>query len=126
MNVVTCGAWQIHPAISGYSISKLATMQLLAHLATAYPNVVAIGLHPGIVETDMLLDAFRRFDLSSPELVGGTVAWLCSDAAKFLSGRTIATNWDVEELAAKKAEIVSKDELKIHLGGTFGPDQFVH
>ena len=41
----------------------------------------------------------------TPELPGHTAVWLCSDEAKFLRGKFIWTNWDIEELKAKKEEI---------------------
>lgn len=31
--------------------------------------------------------------------------WLCSEEAKFLRGRFVWANWDVEQLKAKKAEV---------------------
>lgn len=110
--------------MSGYSISKLATVQLTAHLAAAYPNVTAVALHPGLVETDMMHDAFRRFNLDSPALVGGLAVWLSSEKAKFLTGRVIASNWSVDDLVERKDEIASGKLLQIDLTGTFGKGQF--
>ena len=60
----------------------------------------------------------------SAELAGGNAVWLASEQAKFMSGRYMNTNWDVEELAARRHEIVEGDLLKIVLSGKFGAEQF--
>jgi NAD(P)-dependent dehydrogenase (short-subunit alcohol dehydrogenase family) len=124
VNVVTAGAWGVFPQISGYAISKLAALQLVANVATAYPNITAIALHPGLVKTDMFHPSFNRFNLDSPALVGGVTVWLAGEKAKFLTGRTITSNWSVEDLVERKAEIEAGDLLKIGLQGKFGKDQF--
>lgn len=124
VNLVSGAAWKVIPFMAGYSISKLAVMQLMTHLAAAYPNLTAIGLHPGLVDTDMMEDVFRRFDLDSPALVGGVTVWLSSDKAKFLTGRTIAANWSVDDLVARKEEIEKEDLLRVDLTGKFGKEQF--
>lgn len=46
---------------------------------------------------------YQKFD--KPELPGHTAVWLCSDEARFLRGKFIWCNWDVDELKAKKDEI---------------------
>lgn len=69
---------------------------------------------------------FTDFDLDSPELTGGLCTWVAADRARseFLSGRVICANWDVEELVARKADIVAKNELTMDLTGSFGSEQF--
>ena len=102
-------------------MSKFILDALATYVAAEYPNVNAVSMHPGLIPTDMLREPFRSlFNLDSPELVGGTAVWLCQEKAKFLSGRFIAANWDVEELLARKEEILSKDLLKLTLKGDFG------
>jgi len=124
VNLVSAGAWQVYPTMSGYSLSKLAALQLTAHVAAAYPHVTAVALHPGLVETDMLLDAFRRFSLDSPALIGGVAVWLAAKRPRFLSGRTIVANWDVDDLQKRAAEIEGGGLLKIDLQGEFGKGLF--
>jgi hypothetical protein len=69
---------------------------------------------------------FTHFDLDSPALTGGLCAWVAADRARsdFLSGRVVCANWDVEELVARKSEIVAKNELTMQLAGSFGSEQF--
>jgi len=126
INLLSSGAWQVYPTISGYCLSKLAALQLTTHIAAAYPNVTAVGLHPGMLETDMLLPVFARFDLNSPELIGGLSVWLSGERAKFLSGRVVMANWDIEELMARKDEITGGNGkvLQIDLIGRFGKEYF--
>ena len=125
VNLVTAGAWQVLPFMSGYSISKLAAVQLTTHIAAAYPNIRAVGLHPGLVETDMMDERFKRFDLDSPALTGGLVVWLAgSDKAGFLTGRVVASNWSVDDLVERKDEIEGGNLLRMNLTGRFGKDQF--
>jgi len=38
--------------------------------------------------------------------------WLVKEPRPWLSGRYVASNWDVDELTAKKDEIVEGDKLK--------------
>lgn len=69
-------------------------------------------------------DDFKRFALDTPELIGGTVVWLATDAAKFLSGRFISANWSVDDLVKQKDQILASSDLKLTYAGKFGLDQF--
>ena len=113
VSLATAAAWSVLPFMSGYSISKLAGMQLVSHLAAAYPNITVVGVYPGLVETDSLMQEFKRFNLDSPGLTGGLAVWLSGDRAKFPSGRTIASNWSVDDLVERKDEIVEGDKLRV-------------
>jgi hypothetical protein len=58
------------------------------------------------------------------ELPAGAAAYLAYPQAKFLSGRYMSSNWDVDELQARKDEIAEKNLLKIDLRGEFGSNLF--
>lgn len=52
----------------------------------------------------------RKGSINSPhmdsiELPSHFAVWLCSEEARFLRGRFVWSNWDVEQMIAKKAEI---------------------
>jgi len=100
----------------------------MTYVAVENPNVVAVALHPGIVDTDMVVDMFRRFALDTPELVGGVAVWLASWDEKagkeFLSGRFVSANWDVEGLVGRKEEITEKGLLKMDIKAELGAGQF--
>jgi hypothetical protein len=59
------------------------------------------------------------------DLAAGVAVYLASPAARFLSGRYMSANWDVDELEAKKDEINQKNLLRIGLEGSFGVKQFL-
>lgn len=124
INVVTAGAWSIIPSASGYCLSKLVTLQQVPFVAESYPNITAIALHPGMLDTKMFKEAMRHFDLDTPELVGGFAVWLSHPHAKFLSGRFVAAQWSVDELLERKEEILKGRQLYVTVTGPFGPKQF--
>lgn len=124
VNLVTLAAWKTFAHLSGYGISKAGALQLAQHIAAGYPNINTVSVHPGLVETDMLMDQFRRFTRQTPELVGGLAVWLSHPHAQFLSGRTIGSHWSVDDLVARKDEIVSKNLLQLDLTGNFDGAQF--
>lgn len=124
VNMASNAAWEVFPTLSGYSISKLAVLQLGAHLAAGYPEVTTISLHPGFVHTDMLPDYFLHIRQSSAELAGGVSVWLCTKPARFLNGRLMVAEWDVNELLQRQSEIETEGTLRVDLLGKFGPEQF--
>ena len=124
VNLTTGAAVMVFPTMSSYSISKLASLQLAAFVAAENPNVTAVALHPGIAMTDMTLPMFVPFAKDTPELIGGVGVWLATEKAAFLSGKYIESNWSVDDLAARKDEIVSEGKLTISLKGEFGKQQF--
>ncbi|MCJ1439508.1 hypothetical protein MMC27_008902 [Xylographa pallens] len=102
---------------SGYATSKVAGMRLMDYLAGDNPHVNVYTLHPGIVMSDMAVKsgAASEDELDKAELPGGFCVWLASPEAVFLRNKVIWTNWDVEEMMAKKDEI-SKDSEFLTLG----------
>jgi hypothetical protein len=98
----------------------------MTYVAAENPNIVAVALHPGIVDTDMTIDSFKRFALDKPELVGAVAVWLAgwNDPSRhFLSGRYVSANWDVEELLERK-EIAEGNLLTMKLNADLGAAQF--
>ncbi|TVY18084.1 Short chain dehydrogenase [Lachnellula arida] len=110
--------------MSSYSLSKLAALQLQAYVALENPNMIVIALHPGIVMTEMTAGAFEPFAKCTPELVEGLGVWLSTGKAAFLNGRYVSSNWSVDDLVARKEEIVSEGKLSLVLKGEFGEEQF--
>lgn len=51
------------------------------------------------------------------DLSGDFGVWAVSDEATFLKGRMVWVNWDVDELKAKKDEIVNSNLLTVALEG---------
>jgi NAD(P)-dependent dehydrogenase (short-subunit alcohol dehydrogenase family) len=108
-------------------MSKLAAFELMTYVAAENPNIVAVALHPGVVNTEMTIDSFKRFALDTPELVGGMGVWLAAWEGTdigFLSGRFVSANWDVDDLVARKEEIVKGNLLKMDINAQLGAVQF--
>lgn len=51
------------------------------------------------------------------ELPASFTVWACSPEARFLKGKTVWSNWDVEELMARKADVVGSGLLTTSLEG---------
>jgi NAD(P)-dependent dehydrogenase (short-subunit alcohol dehydrogenase family) len=127
VTLTTGMAFEVFPAASAYGISKLVVLELMAYVAVENPNVFAVALHPGIIDTEMMKDVFKPFALDTPELVGGIGVWLAGwEGAdrNFLNGRFVSANWDVEDLVARGDEIQKEGLLKMDLKGELGAAQF--
>ena len=60
----------------------------------------------------------QPFLVDAEDLCGAFCVWLTKDgegSKDWLSGRFLVANWDVDELEAKKDEIVERDTLKMGL-----------
>ncbi|KAL2840294.1 hypothetical protein BJY01DRAFT_236794 [Aspergillus pseudoustus] len=113
LNMTSVSTQHTPVTLDSYTISKTAVIKFTEFLAAEYPSVTCISLDPGMVPTDM----GRRFKLIEPflfdtmELASGAAVWLSAGDKKFLSGRYVSVNWDVEELEARRHEIVEKNLL---------------
>ena len=110
------------PKSSAYSASKIAAAKLDEYIAHENPQLRVFTLHPGVVKTKMstrfLGDGPPGFVFDDPELPANFMVWLVSAEAEFLRGRYLWSNWDVEELIARKAEIEASPLLfTLTLGG---------
>jgi NAD(P)-dependent dehydrogenase (short-subunit alcohol dehydrogenase family) len=104
--IVNTSSWLAHGAFPGssiYSASKAALDGMIRALAqeTADVGIRINNVNPGIVDTPM----FRRFAddaaarpfvehtpmrrLGTPEDIADVVVWLCSDAARFVTGQNL-------------------------------------
>lgn len=45
------------------------------------------------------------------------MVWTCSPEAKFLKGKYVFANWDVDEMKAKAEEIAGSSLLSVNIGG---------
>lgn len=105
---------------SGYNGSKMGQARIFESLRFEHPDVRFINAHPGQVDSD----GFTRSGAPLPpdgmtdgKLAGRFFAWLATDEAAFLSGRFVWAEWDIEELKAKKDEILEKDLLLMTVDG---------
>jgi len=90
---------KIHPfAGSAYSISKAALSALTRELANEFAalDVRVNAIAPGEIETDMvgpeyevLIPRIPLNRMGAPEDVAGTIFYLCSDDARYVTGTEI-------------------------------------
>lgn len=106
-----------------YTVSKAAQLKLMENIHEEFvgEGLASFSVHPGAVWTELnseyTPEAFKSFFTDSPNLCGAVCVWLTKDGNErhWLSGRLVDAGWDVEELAAKKDEIVEKDLFKLQL-----------
>lgn len=103
--------------MTAYLVSKVSAAKLVQILNAEYSNMRTFAVLPGVVETEMLLDAFRPIAFDKPTLSAALSVWLSSPQADFLSGRYLDARWDMEQVVARKDEIVKGDWLKLALAG---------
>ncbi|KAF5572253.1 short-chain type dehydrogenase [Fusarium pseudoanthophilum] len=123
VNVSSIGAHCVSPTLSGYQISKLATLRLAEFAAAEYGDkgLLVYSIHPGSVATEMVLQQWPQSpELSQafadkPELAGDSIVYLTSEKRDWLAGRYINVTWDLPELMEKKEWIVQGDRLKVKL-----------
>ncbi|CAN9325051.1 unnamed protein product [Alternaria alternata] len=108
------------PANSGYAVSKMAAARLMEYFAFENPHVRIHNIHPGIVQTEMYKKSSEggmEFEFDDIELPASFAVWIVSPEAEFLKGKFVWSNWDVEELKAKKEQLKSSQDLTLGLLG---------
>ncbi|KAI0036336.1 NAD-P-binding protein [Vararia minispora EC-137] len=100
------------PGSSDYIISKHAVNRLAELVSLEYPDVKVYSVHPGVVASQQAREAATSFPaIDPPELMAATAMWLTMRNAEFLSGRFINATWDLNEVVAKKDEVVRENLL---------------
>ncbi|OHE90561.1 short chain dehydrogenase [Colletotrichum orchidophilum] len=108
------------PGLSAYMASKLAQTKIIEFLAAENPNLFAVTLHPGMVETDIFTKSGAKAEalpMDKVQLPAHFTVWLASPEAAFLNGRTVWANWDVEELKKGAGTIQSGQLLTSGVNG---------
>ncbi|XP_047242718.1 dehydrogenase/reductase SDR family member 4 isoform X2 [Girardinichthys multiradiatus] len=103
--VSSVAGYQPMQALGPYSVSKTALLGLTKALAPelAHGNIRVNCVAPGIIKTRFssalwqnkdVADEFKKQlsikRIGEPEEIGGTIAFLCSDEASYITGETIA------------------------------------
>ncbi|KAK6526411.1 hypothetical protein TWF694_005005 [Orbilia ellipsospora] len=120
LNLSSNGAHAGSSGASAYQISKMAVCRLTEYISNEYHNqgVVVMAVHPGGVMTELakgMPEHMHGLLVDTPELGGDAMVWFGRERREWLSGRYVCVNWDVEELEAKKKEIVEGDLLKFRI-----------
>ncbi|KAK2125311.1 hypothetical protein NOF04DRAFT_1372977 [Fusarium oxysporum II5] len=120
INVSSSGALSVRPGSGSYRTSKLAVLRWTESLQVEYgeQGLLAFCVNPGAIKTKITEgapDAVRNALPHRPDVAGDTIAWLASERREWLGGRYMSCPWDMEELIAKKDEIVKEDKLKLRM-----------
>ncbi|KAL5329365.1 hypothetical protein ACEPPN_002877 [Leptodophora sp. 'Broadleaf-Isolate-01'] len=119
INISSIGTHIIAPGASAYQTSRLALLRLTEFVDAEYGSkgVNSVAVHPGGVLTDLSRN-IKQIQVAltdTPELCAGFVVWLTKGGRTWLAGRYVAATWDVDELEAKRDEIVKGEKLKVRM-----------
>jgi len=114
--ISSIGAQLLTPGASDYQTSKHAINRLceFINLDHGDDGIKCFAIHPGGVPTTLgmnMPEAMHPFLVDKPELAAGFIVWLCSGKADWAKGRYLSSNWDVNELAKMKDQIIRDDLL---------------
>lgn len=121
--------------LTTYSVSKAATARFYSALAYEHPDLNVYCIQPGVVDTDLARDSgykpkregeemvFKEEDVGKlsmfddARLPADFCVWLASPEARFLKGKYLWANWDVEELKANAEKIKASSLMELGLIG---------
>ncbi|KAI1334016.1 NAD(P)-binding protein [Xylariaceae sp. FL0016] len=109
--------WTICDAYPGYGLTKNTGALALQVIAqdTSPGSMQIVNFHPGLIFTEAARGhGFKENDMpyNDEDLPGQFAVWAASSEAKFLHGRFVWANWDVDEL--KKGEIRKRLDEDTH------------
>ncbi|KZT69455.1 putative oxidoreductase [Daedalea quercina L-15889] len=105
---------------AGYKMNKLAVLRFTELIMAEYGDkgVLAFAVQPGAIPTDMgnkLPEGLKFFLVDKVEIAAHGITWLVRERREWLAGRYFSCLWDVDELEAKRQEIVEGDKLKVRM-----------
>ncbi|KAM0247767.1 hypothetical protein ACHAQJ_009700 [Trichoderma viride] len=110
-----------YPKSLSYHASKLAAIKIFDYLHYENPELFVINIHPGILKTGLGGHIPGRYtphiSYDTIDLAADFSVWAASSEAKFLNGKLVWANWDVDELKAMSQDIVETDKFTIGLVG---------
>lgn len=108
------------PGFPSYSVAKLGVFRLWDSVAFSYPEMSIFHVQPGVVDTAMNKETGGVAALGFEDhvsLPASFYVWLASPEARFLKGKFLWANWDVEELKTRAKDIETTTQLNIGLVG---------
>jgi len=121
VNMSSIAAHAVGGYNSAYGMSKLAILRFTELIMTEYAEkgILSYAVHPGFIATELteksVPEAYRHILVDSLDVASHTIVWLTRERREWLGGRYVSCQWDVEELEAKREEIVKGDKLKVKL-----------
>ncbi|KAJ3547836.1 hypothetical protein NM208_g1307 [Fusarium decemcellulare] len=126
VNISTCAAYMwttMGPDRPTYGLTKNASTLLLQQIAkdTDAADMQVISFHPGGILTDSAKklggDAIKGLVFDDENLPGHFAVWAASLEARFLHGRFVWANWDIEELQSGPIrQQIDQDEHFLKVG----------
>ncbi|RFU80813.1 nadp-binding rossmann-fold containing [Trichoderma arundinaceum] len=112
----------LNDLFSSYCVAKWAVYRLWDTVALTHPNLSIFHTQPGVVLTELNLSvggaaSFKDVKVDDVSLPASFNVWLASPEARFLKGKFLWCNWDVDELKAQAKEIEEGTKLNIGLVG---------
>ncbi|KAF7956621.1 hypothetical protein EAE96_003955 [Botrytis aclada] len=104
------------PGQSAYQSAKVAQVKVMEYLANENPSIFFCTVHPGMVDTKTFRGAGvdpATLPMDKIALPANFLVWLSQPKSKFLNGRLIWANWDVDELFAQAERIQSSSDFTI-------------
>lgn len=122
LNVASMGAHMRFPLVgfSGYNGSKIGQVRIFESIRFEHPEVRFINIHPGNIQSDGFVKSkspVPRDGMTDGVVTGQFLVWLVSEEADFLSGRFVWAEWDIDELKAKRTEILEQNLLLTTIDG---------
>ncbi|KAL1851032.1 putative secondary metabolism biosynthetic enzyme [Diaporthe australafricana] len=121
INVASSGALSVRAGSGSYRSSKLGVLRWTESLQAEYGDkgLLTFCVNPGAIKTRMsqgiVPEAIRDRFPDRADVAGDTIAWLAAERREWLGGRYLSCPWDMEELMAKRDEIVEGDKLKLRM-----------
>ena len=120
INVSTAAAHMLTSNRVGYGSSKAAGVQIMQQFAYQFrndENVSFFSFHPGAFYTPGVAANFAKMDVKwdHPDLPASFALWLAGPESRFLNGRFVWANWDVDELIAFR-ERLEREERFLTIG----------
>ena len=108
--------------VSAYAAGKVAGAKLVEYVSNELKEsgkgVRVYNVQPGVVASEMNDKHGKVPPMDSPDLPANFCVWLASPEGKFLDGKFVWVNWDVDELKARAKEIAADPhELVLTLRG---------
>ncbi|KAI1327958.1 NAD(P)-binding protein [Xylariaceae sp. FL0255] len=116
LNISSRSSYVTAPGMSAYQISKSTLHRLTEFIDKEHGSqgVVAVAFHLGGVPGTKVAHAAPEW---LPALPASTALYLMLPRAKYLSGRFINAQWDIEKLETHRERIISEDLPKMRVLG---------
>ncbi|KAJ5899666.1 hypothetical protein N7495_004410 [Penicillium taxi] len=105
------------PGFSAYASTKIASLRIFDYAQSENPDLHVVHIHPGQVMTSMSKKLGREISIDTVDLPADFSVWAASPEAKFLKGKVVWANWDVDELKARAEEIASSSLFTVAIEG---------